>query len=123
MLKRKIDGHLIILAKDMHAHSKFEDSMDDNSLLLREIKVELSKLVESDLTVPKIMCHLEASTFDLGTMKKKQVKKFLNYQGLRRPTSSTLEDFLQWITKNGYKEGQTLLPYECFVLYYHYNDN
>jgi len=123
MLKRGSDGHLIILAKGIHAHNRFEDSKEDNSSLSREIKVELLKFVESDLTVPKIMHHLEASGFDLGSMKKKQVKNFLNYQRLRRPNSSTLEDFLQWIKKNVCKEGQAMLPDECFVVNYHYNND
>lgn len=116
LMQREPQGNLVLLSKGAHNHEIEKIPKGRKDGLSRKIKLELLKFVESDLIVPKIICHLESSGFELEGATKKQVKNFLNYKRTLLASSNKLGDFIKSIKEDVHMENKSYAKDECFVV-------
>lgn len=115
-LVRSESGGLVLLTKGSHAHVEVEHDQRPLVGLPHNIKVALLNFLDSDISVPKIIHHLELSGFQLDGIKKKQIKNFLSYKRRTCTPPNTIAELERFIMNNLWAREKAYDLHDCFII-------
>eukprot|EP00963_Diacronema_lutheri_P002251 scaffold152_cov492-Pavlova_lutheri.AAC.1 len=117
MLIRRELGYLCLLQKVEHDHEQHIPHPEwKKQPLPRKLQVELTKYLDSDMLIPKIMQQLESCGFDFEGVTKKKVRNFLTHQRKKVGCRGTRVDVEAFVQNNLFDESRQFGADDVFVV-------
>lgn len=117
MLLRRESGHLSLLRRAQHDHEQhISHPQWKKQPLPWKLQVELTKYLDSDMLIPKIMQQLESCGFDFEGITKKKVRNFLTHKRKKMGCRGTRADVEVFVQENLFDESMQDRPDDVFVV-------